>query len=96
MGVLNITPDSFSDGGKYNKKNKAIEHASKMYFSGANLIDIGGEIIISGNKHGDPWNIGIQNPLSDIDNSTITINNSDHNFLAIATSGEYIKSLVRF
>ena len=43
MGVLNITPDSFSDGGKYNKKNKAIEHASKMYFSGANLIDIGGE-----------------------------------------------------
>ena len=63
----------------YLESNNLINH----------LIDIGGEIIISGNKHGDPWNIGIQNPLSDIDNSTITINNSDHNFLAIATSGEY-------
>ena len=50
MGVLNITPDSFSDGGKYNKKNKAIEHASKMYFSGANLIDIGGESTRPGSK----------------------------------------------
>ena len=63
----------------YLESNNLINH----------LIDIGGEIIISGNKNGNPWNIGIQNPLSDIDNSAITINNSDHNFLAIATSGEY-------
>ena len=63
----------------YLESNNLINH----------LIDIGGEIIISGSKHGDPWNIGIQNPLSDINNSAITINNSDHNFLAIATSGEY-------
>ena len=53
------------------------------------LIDIGGELIISGNKNGKPWNVGIQNPLSNIDSSTTTINNENHDFLAIATSGEY-------
>jgi len=50
MGVLNITPDSFSDGGKYNNKNKAVKHATKMYSSGANLIDIGGESTRPGSK----------------------------------------------
>ena len=53
------------------------------------LIDIGGEIIINGNKNGIPWNIGIQNPLSSADNATTTISNKNYNFLAIATSGEY-------
>ena len=53
------------------------------------LIDIGGELIISGKKNGKPWNVGIQNPLSNINSSTTTINNKNHNFLAIATSGEY-------
>ena len=53
------------------------------------LIDIGGEIIISGSKNGRPWNVGIQNPLSNIDSSTTTINNENNDFLAIATSGEY-------
>ena len=43
LGVLNLTPDSFSDGGKFNTKNKAIEQANKLLNSGANLIDIGGE-----------------------------------------------------
>ena len=43
MGVLNITPDSFSDGGKFNIKNKGLSHAVKMFKSGANLIDVGGE-----------------------------------------------------
>ena len=43
MGVLNLTPDSFSDGGKFNSKKKGIEHAFKMFKSGANIIDIGGE-----------------------------------------------------
>ena len=50
MGVLNITPDSFSDGGKYNNKNKAVKHATRMYSSGANLIDIGGESTRPGSK----------------------------------------------
>ncbi len=42
-----------------------------------------------GRKNGRPWNVGIQNPLSNIDSSTTTINNENNNFLAIATSGEY-------
>ena len=63
------------------------------YLSASNinnhLIDIGGELIISGSKNGIPWNVGIQNPSSNIDSSTITINNENYDFLAIATSGEY-------
>ena len=43
MGILNITPDSFSDGGLYYTKNKAVDHALKMYDEGADIIDIGGE-----------------------------------------------------
>ena len=43
MGVLNLTPDSFSDGGKFNSKKKGIDHALEMFRSGADIIDIGGE-----------------------------------------------------
>lgn len=43
MGILNVTPDSFSDGGKYNNLNKAINHAIRMEGEGADIIDIGGE-----------------------------------------------------
>jgi dihydropteroate synthase len=43
MGILNVTPDSFSDGGLYFNKNKAIEHALKMEDEGADMVDIGGE-----------------------------------------------------
>ncbi|NQT06246.1 MAG: dihydropteroate synthase [Candidatus Omnitrophica bacterium] len=43
MGVLNCTPDSFSDGGKYFSKEDAIEHAIYMAQNGADIIDIGGE-----------------------------------------------------
>ena len=50
MGILNLTPDSFSDGGKFNKRNKAIKHISKMINSGADIIDIGGESTRPGSK----------------------------------------------
>ena len=50
LGVLNLTPDSFSDGGKFNKKNKAIKQAINLFNSGANLIDIGGESTRPGSK----------------------------------------------
>ena len=50
LGVLNLTPDSFSDGGKFNKKNKAIQQAINLYNSGANLIDVGGESTRPGSK----------------------------------------------
>ncbi len=43
MGILNVTPDSFSDGGKYLEKNIAINHALEMIDEGADIIDIGGE-----------------------------------------------------
>jgi len=43
MGVLNVTPDSFSDGGRYDKPEAAVEHALAMIEQGADLIDIGAE-----------------------------------------------------
>jgi Dihydropteroate synthase (EC 2.5.1.15) len=43
MGVLNITPDSFSDGGQYFDTDKAIESAKRMISQGADIIDVGGE-----------------------------------------------------
>ena len=43
MGILNLTPDSFSDGGKYNKKNFGYNHAIDLFNSGSNIIDVGGE-----------------------------------------------------
>ncbi len=50
MGVLNLTPDSFSDGGKFNSKKKGIDHAISLLNYGANLIDIGGESTRPGSK----------------------------------------------
>jgi len=43
MGILNVTPDSFSDGGKFINTNDAVDHAVKMIEQGADIIDIGGE-----------------------------------------------------
>ncbi|HYY43203.1 MAG TPA: dihydropteroate synthase, partial [Pyrinomonadaceae bacterium] len=43
MGVLNVTPDSFSDGGRYFAPERAVEHAEQMLAAGAAIIDIGGE-----------------------------------------------------
>jgi len=43
MGILNVTPDSFSDGGEHNTLETAVEHAKKMLDEGADIIDIGGE-----------------------------------------------------
>src|SRR6266852_3043655 len=43
MGVLNVTPDSFSDGGKFLDPRRAIEHAFAMESAGADLLDVGGE-----------------------------------------------------
>ncbi|RXA96337.1 MULTISPECIES: dihydropteroate synthase [Yersinia] len=43
MGILNVTPDSFSDGGHHNNLDKALQHAQLMLSEGATLIDIGGE-----------------------------------------------------
>ena len=54
MGILNMTPDSFSDGGIYNKNEKAFSHIKSMANSGANIIDIGGESTRPGSKTIEP------------------------------------------
>ena len=50
MGVINLTPDSFSDGGKYNKKNSGINHANYLIKKGCKILDIGGESTRPGAK----------------------------------------------
>lgn len=42
MGILNVTPDSFSDGGRYNEMDHALQHCEQMLSEGADIIDIGG------------------------------------------------------
>jgi dihydropteroate synthase len=53
MGVLNVTPDSFSDGGRHFDPEAALQHALKMLEEGADIIDIGGESTRPGAKTGD-------------------------------------------
>ena len=43
MGVVNVTPDSFSDGGRYFEHERAIGHALRMLDEGADIVDVGGE-----------------------------------------------------
>ena len=50
MGVLNLTPDSFSDGGKFNKKKAGIKHAFNLFKFGAAIVDVGGESTRPGSK----------------------------------------------
>ena len=50
MGVLNVTPDSFSDGGKYNNTFRALDHVKDMIDFGAHIIDVGGESTRPGAK----------------------------------------------
>ncbi len=59
MGVLNMTPDSFSDGGKFNNKKNSLSHIKHMIKSGADIIDVGGESTRPGSKTIEPaveWN----------------------------------------
>ena len=43
MGILNVTPDSFSDGGSHTVRGRAVTHALQMVEEGADIIDVGGE-----------------------------------------------------
>ena len=43
MGILNVTPDSFADGGRYLAPSQAVERARQMVHDGVDIIDIGGE-----------------------------------------------------
>lgn len=50
MGILNVTPDSFSDGGRYMAVDAAVEHAGQMVRAGADILDIGGESTRPGSR----------------------------------------------
>jgi len=68
MGILNLTPDSFSDGGKFNKKKLGIYHAKNLFKSGADIVDVGGESTRPGSKpvsKKEEWN-RVKEILSDI------------------------------
>ncbi|MBG7004468.1 dihydropteroate synthase [Pseudomonas aeruginosa] len=54
MGILNVTPDSFSDGGRFGRLDDALRHAERMVREGATLIDVGGESTRPGARHVSP------------------------------------------
>ena len=73
MGILNVTPDSFSDGGKYNKSILAKKQLDYLFKMGANIVDIGGESTRPGSKAISSkveWN-RIKNVLKNIDKKKI-------------------------
>ena len=43
MGILNVTPDSFSDGGRFNSRDRAVEQAKQLVADGADIVDVGAE-----------------------------------------------------
>lgn len=53
MGILNVTPNSFSDGGQHLDVDSAIEHGLRMYYAGADIVDVGGESTAPGNEEVD-------------------------------------------
>src|SRR5210317_1642630 len=85
MGVLNLTPDSFSDGGNFNTTKKGLKHAVQMFSLGANIIDIGGESTRPGSKSVDTrkseimkkgikYGVKIINDVSGLEYDSQTIN----------------------
>src|SRR4030088_2326216 len=58
MGIVNVTPDSFSDGGLYLDRDQAIEHAERLLDEGANILDIGGESTRPGTRVAVPAHTG--------------------------------------
>ena len=50
MGILNLTPDSFSDGGRFNKKKAGLKHAFDLFKLGADIVDVGGESTRPGSR----------------------------------------------
>ena len=53
MGILNVTPDSFSDGGRWDAPDAAVAHAARMVAAGAHLVDVGGESTRPGSQRVD-------------------------------------------
>ncbi|MBN9186818.1 MAG: dihydropteroate synthase, partial [Microbacterium sp.] len=54
MGILNVTPDSFSDGGRYADADAALAHGIRLIAAGADILDVGGESTRPGAERVDP------------------------------------------
>lgn len=100
MGVLNITPDSFSDGGLYLDPTSAIEQAKELVAQGAQIIDIGGESTRPGAKRISPEEeqervLGILQQLKQLDICEVSIDtmNSSTAGLAIHYGADYINDV---
>lgn len=81
MGILNVTPDSFSDGGQFNNSQNALRHAQTMVEQGASFIDIGGESTRPGAKH-----VSVQQELDRVIPTIELINNELDTIISIDTS----------
>jgi len=81
MGILNVTPDSFSDGGKFTNSSSALNHALKMVSNGATFIDVGGESTRPGAKE-----LSVQEELDRVVPVVELLNNELDTLISIDTS----------
>tara|TARA_B100001250_G_scaffold402432_1_gene415561 strand:+ start:1378 stop:2433 length:1056 start_codon:yes stop_codon:yes gene_type:complete len=96
MGILNVTPDSFSDGGKFLKNYSAEKHIEKLIYDGADIIDIGGESTRPGAKDinvNEEWK-RIQSKLNFLNKKKIIISLDTRKSFIIKKSLEYKISLI--
>ncbi len=91
MGILNLTPDSFSDGGKFNKKNKGYHQAINLLESGADIIDIGGESTRPGSK-----GITSKQEWNRIKKTLTSINKKKINFSLDTRKSDIMKKSIKF
>ncbi len=80
MGILNVTPDSFSDGGKFNDPSRAVERALQMIESGADIIDIGGESTGPNSK-----DVAVEEELTRVMPVLIALRSQTHAWISIDT-----------
>ena len=100
MGILNVTPDSFSDGGKYLNAEDAYQHAQKMIEAGAQIIDIGGESTRPGSRQVDldeelARTIPLINAIREISEIPISIDTNKSGVMqaAVAAGASIINSI---
>ena len=87
MGILNLTPDSFSDGGRWTERDAALRQAARMASEGAAIIDLGGNLALIGSSpDGRPWRLGLQHPHKQRGEYFGVVNVSDG---SVVTSGPY-------
>lgn len=100
MGVINTTPDSFSDGGKFDTTEKAFEHARQLITDGADILDVGGESTRPGSKQVDleeelNRTIPLIKSIREISQISISIDTSKPDVMrsAVAAGADMINSI---